>query len=97
MEGLTQKGLIFILRLSRSHNAGHFSPRVIVTNKQGQTYEATTDVVVENPEDLQAALNARLQGMLAALAKQDVEGASRLWRPESVMPSGMIGTYLPII
>ncbi len=40
-------------------SAGHFSPRVIVTNKQGQTFEASADVVVENPEDLQAALNAR--------------------------------------
>lgn len=56
-------------------NAGHFSPRVIVTNKQGQTFEATADVVLENPEDLQAALNARWRGMLAALAKQDIEEA----------------------
>lgn len=56
-------------------NAGHFSPRVIVTNKQGQTFEATADVVLENPEDLQAALNTRWRGMLAALAKQDIEGA----------------------
>lgn len=55
--------------------AGHFSPRVIVTNKQGQTFEATADVVLENPEDLQAALNARWRGMLAALAKEDIEGA----------------------
>ena len=57
-------------------HAGHFSPRVIVTNKQGQTFEATADVVVENPEDLQAALNARWRGMLAALAKKDIEGAA---------------------
>ncbi|HNP61550.1 MAG TPA: hypothetical protein PKM72_11970, partial [Nitrospirales bacterium] len=56
-------------------HAGHYSPRVIVTNKQGQTFEATTEVVVENPEDLEAALNARWRGMLAALAKKDVEGA----------------------
>ena len=49
---------------------------MIVTNKQGQTFEATADVVVENPEDLQAALNARWRGMLAALAKKDIEGAA---------------------
>jgi hypothetical protein len=52
-------------------HAGHFSPRVIVTNKQGQTFEATTDVVVENPEDLQATLNARWQGMLGGLGEAE--------------------------
>lgn len=55
--------------------AGHFVPRVVVTDKRGQTYEATGDVLLENPEDLQAALNARWSGMLAALAKQDIEEA----------------------
>ena len=48
---------------------------MIVTTKQGETFEATADVVVENPEDLQAALNAWWSGMLAALAKQDIDGA----------------------
>jgi len=56
-------------------NAGQFVPRVVVTDKQGRTYEATADVMIENPEDLQADLNARWRGMLAALAKQDIEEA----------------------
>ncbi|MDT3779311.1 hypothetical protein PJI16_17240 [Nitrospira sp. MA-1] len=56
-------------------HAGHYSPRVIVTNKQSQIFEATVEVVVENPEALEAALNARWRGMLAALAKKDVAGA----------------------
>lgn len=56
-------------------NAGHFDARVLVTDNQGETYEATAQVLIENPEDLQATLNARWMGMLTALAKQDIEGA----------------------
>jgi hypothetical protein len=56
-------------------SAGHFLPRVIVTDKQGQTYVATAHVTIENPEDLQGALNARWRGMLAALEKQDINEA----------------------
>ncbi|MDH4360742.1 MAG: hypothetical protein OEW33_08390 [Nitrospirota bacterium] len=56
-------------------STGLFAPTVIVTDKQGQTYEATANVRIESPEDLQAALNARWRGMLAALAKQDIEEA----------------------
>ncbi|GJL69142.1 MAG: hypothetical protein NPIRA06_17770 [Nitrospirales bacterium] len=56
-------------------HAGHFSPWVSGTNKQGRTFKASAEVVVENLEHLEAALNARWRGMLAALAKKDIEGA----------------------
>ena len=55
--------------------AGHFHTRVVVTDNQGKSYEATSEVIIENPEDLQDTLNARWRGMLAALSTQDIEGA----------------------
>lgn len=38
-------------------------------------YEATADVMTENPEDFQAALNAWWRDMPAAVARQDIKRA----------------------
>lgn len=55
--------------------AGHFVPRVIVTDDKGEIHEGRADVIIDNREDLQAALNERWKGMWLALSHRDINGA----------------------
>ncbi|MGD9852209.1 MAG: hypothetical protein AB7T38_13170 [Nitrospirales bacterium] len=55
--------------------AGHFMPKVIVTDEKGKIHEGRADVFIDNREDLQAALNERWKSMWQALAHRDINGA----------------------
>lgn len=56
--------------------AGHFVPRVIVTDEKGETHEGRAEVIIDNREDLQATLNERWKGMWLALSHRDINGAA---------------------
>lgn len=55
--------------------AGHFAPRVIVTDDKGEIHEGRTQVTIDNREDLQSLLNERWKGMWLALSHRDINGA----------------------
>ena len=56
-------------------HAGHFAPRVIVTDGNGMIHEDRADLSIDNREELQAVLNKRWKAMWAALSHHDITGA----------------------
>lgn len=56
---------------------GLYQPKVIVTNDVGDTFEASTVVLVEDAVAIEAMLNAQWAGMMDALAQGDIENSVR--------------------
>lgn len=55
--------------------AGHFRPRVIVTDQKGERHEGLVNVMIDDPAGLQAILNERWKGMWMALSHGDIDKA----------------------
>ncbi|WP_454062961.1 PKD domain-containing protein [Candidatus Nitrospira salsa] len=54
---------------------GLYMPTVIVTDEDGETFESTAVVVVEEPADFEATLNAKWSEMMTTLAQGDIDRA----------------------
>jgi hypothetical protein len=57
------------------HDAGFYFPKVVITDSQGNRYEATTLVNVVAREEVEPLLRSKWEGMKTALVNGDFEGA----------------------